>query len=126
MVAVLKRVTKLFKDKDSKDNKDIKDNNVDYKERIMTKFKEFIDCVFDNNKLNVISKSIGIEIIPTYKEVVIDCARNSLDKHLYRFLEERKDNEYMTLDGTLFFLTLKNSIIDLSYKLYESMSNGKN
>ena len=92
----------------------------------MTKFKEFIDCVFDNNKLNVISKSIGIEIIPTYKEVVIDCARNSLDKHLYRFLEERKDNEYMTLDGTLFFLTLKNSIIDLSYKFYESMSNGKN
>lgn len=106
--------------------KDIKDNNVDYKERIMTKFKEFIDCVFDNNKLNVISKSIGIEIIPTYKEVVIDYARNSLDKHLYRFLEERKDNEYMTLDGTLFFLTLKNSIIDLSYKFYEGMSNGKN
>ena len=32
----------------------------------------------------------------------------------------------MTLDGTLFFLTLKNSIIDLSYKFYEGMSNGKN
>lgn len=105
--------------------KDLKDNSADYKKRIMSKFNDFIDCLFNNDKLRVISKGIGIEIVPTYKKAVIDCAENSLDKHLYKFFEERKDNEYMTLDGTLFFLTLKNSIIDLSYKFYEEISKKK-
>lgn len=105
---------------------DISKNTLEFKQRIMAKFKNFVDCVFEHNNLRIIANEIGIGINPEYKEMVVDRAIDSLNKQLYRFLAEREDKKHESLDGTLFFLTLKNSIIDLSYKFYEGLSNGKN
>ena len=99
--------------------RDINADRAEYKKRIMAKFGSFVDCVFGNDKLNAIAKSIGIEIVQSYKDLVVENAQKSLDNHLSRFLDERKDKEDERLEGTLFFLTLKNSIIDLSYVFYE-------
>ena len=106
--------------------KELRNNEPEYKGLIKNKFRTFIDCLFDNEKLVGIARTIGVEFIPAYRDAIIQSAEESLNNHFIRFVKERGNNENMVLDVTLFFLTLKNSIIDLSYKFYEGMSNGNN
>lgn len=112
-------------DCESLDIKGLKTNTPHYKELIMNKFGEFVKCVFDSEILREIAKKIGINIVPEYEESIINSAKESLDKHLYKYLDEHKDNETDKVEGTLFFLALKNSIITMSYDFYKKMKNGK-
>lgn len=102
--------------------RDINADRTGFEKRIMAKFGSFVDCLFGHDRLNAVAKSIGIEIVQSYKDLVIENAQKSLHNHLSRFLDERKDKEDDELDGTLFFLTLKNSIIDMSYVFYEKLN----
>lgn len=96
-----------------------------YRELIMRKFELFVNSIFNCDKLCAIATYIGIDVAPKYKGIVLESAKISLEKQMYRYLEEHKDNLDDKVEGTLFFLTLKNSIIDMSYQLYEK-NNEKN
>lgn len=90
-----------------------------YRELIMRKFELFVNSIFNCDKLCAIAKYIGIDVVPKYKEIVLESAKISLEKQMYRYLKEHNDNLDDKVEGTLFFLTLKNSIIDMSYQFYE-------
>lgn len=96
-----------------------------YRELIMRKFELFVNSIFNCDKLCAIAKNIGIDVAPKYKGIVLESAKISLEKQMYRYLDEHKDNLDAKVEGTLFFLTLKNSIIDMSYQFYEK-NNGEN
>lgn len=96
-----------------------------YRELIMRKFELFVNSIFNCDKLCAIAKYIGIDVVPKYKEIVLESAKISLEKQMYRYLKEHNDNLDDKVEGTLFFLTLKNSIIDMSYQFYEK-NNEKN
>lgn len=96
-----------------------------YRELIMRKFELFVNSIFNCDKLCAIATYIGIDVAPKYKGIVLESAKISLEKQMYRYLEEHKDNLDDKVEGTLFFLTLKNSIIDMSYQFYEK-NNEKN
>ena len=105
------------------DINELKNNTVHYKELILQKFKSFVDSIFSSDLLCAIAKSLGIEIVPAYKQTIIDHAKESLDKHMYKYLDEHKSNGSAKVEGTLFFLALKNSIISMSYEIYDRNKN---
>ncbi len=104
---------------------DISDNGQLYKKRIMENFEHFLDAVFNDELVRKCTQKIGIEIIPAYRQDTLDEAAKSLDQHLKRFCQERKGHETDKLSDSLFFLTLKNALIELSNRFYSKMKNNQ-
>lgn len=102
---------------------DLSTNGQVYKERIMNNFTHFIDAIFTDELVHRCTRKIGIEIIPAYRQDTLDEASRSLDQHLMRFCKERAGHETDVLSDSLFFLTLKNALIELSNRFYAKIKN---
>lgn len=101
--------------------RDMIDNVQEYKKRIMENFTHFISILFDDQLVRECTKRIGIDILPEYRQITIDEASKSLDLHYKRYCAERRGHEGDKLKDSLFFLTLKNTLISLSNIFYNKM-----
>lgn len=104
---------------------DLKKNTAYYTDLIFKKFETFVNSIFDNERLYNIAYKMGVEIAPSYKQAVIERSRQSLDKYIFIYCKERSVNETKKIDGTLFFLALKESIINMSYDVYKNNHKNK-
>lgn len=95
----------------------------EYKSRVMDNFVHFIDAIFNDRNIHNCTRNIGINILPAYRQDTLEEASKSLDQHLKRYCDERKGLEFDTLSDSLFFLALKNALIELSNKFNNNMNN---
>ena len=84
-----------------------------YKDAVMKHFNDFIDGIFSNELLASLLRQLNIVLSDDDKAKTLELASKSFDIQSERYIREYS-TQGEKLEGTIFFLALKNTLIDLS------------
>ena len=93
-----------------------------YKDKVMQSVESCINAIFSSEGLKKCLKKISISLEDSDRKLAIERAGNSFDKHAEKYENEHRLGDH-NLEGTIFFLAWKNSLIDLS--LHYTKTNNK-
>ena len=79
----------------------------------MKHFNDFIDGIFSNDILASLLRQLNIVLSDDDKAKTLELASKSFDIQSERYIREYS-TQGEKLEGTIFFLALKNTLIDLS------------
>ena len=95
-----------------------------YKDNVMSHFNDFIDGIFSNDLLAMLLKQLNIVLSDDDKAKTLELASKSFDIQSERYIREYS-SQGERLEGTIFFLAMKNTLIDLSLYYSEQIIKGK-
>lgn len=84
-----------------------------YKDAVMKHFNDFIDGIFSNELLASLLRQLNIVLSDDDRAKTIELASKSFDIQSERYIREYS-TQGERLEGTIFFLAMKNTLIDLS------------
>ena len=97
-----------------------------YKEAVMKHFSDMIEAIFSSPYIKSTLSPLSMNLENDDKKVTLEFASRSFDMHANRYIAEHGVGA-APLDGTIFFLALKNTLIDLSLYYFKKLhSNGMN
>ena len=95
-----------------------------YKDAVMKHFYDFITGIFENEILASLLRQLNIAISEDDKNKTLEFASKSFDIQSERYIREFSP-QGESLEGSIFFLAMKNTLIDLSLYYSDQIIKGK-
>lgn len=90
-----------------------------YDSLVMKRIEEYVDAIFNSEEICEILKEHKIILDKNKdRDLIIDCAKKSFDQWGEKYKREHEIGE--DIEGTIFFLAWKNTLIDLSVHYYNT------
>lgn len=97
----------------------------DYKVRVMDHFNEMVKSIFNSDKVAQVLKSLEMNLEADDRKMTLELAEDSYDLQSEKFIREHTVGT-APIEGTIFFLAMKNLLINLSLKYFEKTNSIRN